>query len=156
MTTRRMKPKAKAPSPPPKTFAEREPEQSAQLKEMAARFEQPPSAPTPAHDKVIADMIPAARDPTKPCVDRVYEHDDIKAAQTRPPSFWERLDNALGIFDKPARLIVWAFGQVCVWISASVLAALCASLFMFIAVKSYPMWPVWFHRIADVIALITA
>jgi hypothetical protein len=48
------------------------------------------------------------------------------------------------------------FGKVCVWIAASVLAALCASLFAFIAVKSYPMWPVWFHRIGDVIALVIA
>jgi hypothetical protein len=67
----------------------------------------------------------------------------------------DTLDRRLSIFDKPARLIVLTFGQVCVWIAASVLAALWASLFAFIAVKSYPMWPVWFHRIGDVIALVT-
>jgi hypothetical protein len=66
------------------------------------------------------------------------------------------LDRGLGVFDNPARLIVWAFGQVCMWVATSVLARLCAWLFLFIAVKSYPMWPVWFHHVVDVIALVTA
>ena len=104
--------------------------------------------------------------------ERPYEPDDIKAALRRQPAQTcpsarqeppplphqtierpflsqciDTLDRCLSIFDKPARLIVLTFGQVCVWIAASVLAALCASLFAFIAVKSYPMWPVWFHRI---------
>ena len=106
--------------------------------------------------------------------ERPYEPDDIEAALRRQPAqtcpsarqeppplphqTFERtsvsrcmdtLDRCLSIFDQPARLIVWAFGQVCAWIAASVLAALCASLFVFMAVKSYPLWPVWFHRIGD-------
>ena len=103
------------------------------------------------------------------CVDRAHEPDDIEAALRRQPAqtcpsarqsplpfqrkttFWSRLIAASASSTSPR---AWPGLHVGRYPRPR---GLCASLFVFIAVKSVvPMWPVWFHCVADVIALVTA
>ncbi len=66
----------------------------------------------------------------------------------------DTLGRCLSIFVKArAAALRLAFVQACATVATSILVALCASLFAFTAVNSYPMWPVWFHRVTDAIAL---
>jgi hypothetical protein len=98
MTARSMKPKPKCPSPPLLVATEphKRDEPTAYLPAGETRTTNvtPPSAPNPAHDKILADMTRLAplvertddSSHQRSCVDRSYEPDDIEAALRRQPA----------------------------------------------------------------------
>jgi hypothetical protein len=64
------------------------------------------------------------RQPAQTCPSARQESPPLPGPAVDEIPFLIALDYFLSLFDKSAQLVVWAFGQACAWIAASILAAL--------------------------------